>query len=593
MPRPPSSVTRCAQATVARRHRHDAAVPSCDLTTSWGVGSCRTPSTPGARPCSGTSRSCPGPSFSATSQLGSVDVISLCGCLDDDGKLVALACARKVTPVTAPIRGRHDVRTSARTGLHVGGDRCRAVGARSRACSSSRCSSTGSPASTGRSTSTPAASGRCRWTSHSATTCRGSGTTTVTGIRLPVAAPRAHPPQFWHDAVASYVGFAVRFVRGPERRHIVEHAVGRAKASKVGADVRVARPAARHPLRSRPPSSPAGAHPPVPRRRRARTRRLRQRQRSSGGRRGPRSSGDDLSGRALAGCSRSTSARSSLRRQPRRTDLPPGTWGLSVGANGTLWSGAVDLLAVARCPRHAGARRPRRPARRSSDSALAPHRAGAAADIFYSYKTNPVPAVLHRLHDQGIGAEVISPYELWLAIAPRACRASASSTTGRRSRPTRSAQAIRHDVCLVNANSAEEAALIARLAAERAVAPSTSGSASPLPGMWGGQFGIAADSSRVAAAVRDARWTHSWSRSRAARPSWVDDPRRGDDAVVRRRRARLLRRPAGPTGWHPADRSTSAGAWPARPWHRSRRGSSGSTARSATDLLPPDPAATA
>ena len=29
--------------------------------------------------------------------LGSVDVISLCGCFDDDGKLVASACARKVT----------------------------------------------------------------------------------------------------------------------------------------------------------------------------------------------------------------------------------------------------------------------------------------------------------------------------------------------------------------------------------------------------------------------------------------------------------------------------------------------------------------
>jgi hypothetical protein len=58
---------------------------------------------------------------------------------------------------------------------------------------------------------------------------------TVTGTRLPVAAPRVHPPEFWHDAVASYVGFIVRFVRGPERSHIVGHAFGRAGAHKVGA----------------------------------------------------------------------------------------------------------------------------------------------------------------------------------------------------------------------------------------------------------------------------------------------------------------------------------------------------------------------
>ena len=36
--------------------------------------------------------------------------------------------------------------------------------------------------------------------------------------------------------------------------------------------------------------------------------------------------------------------------------------------------------------------------------------------MFASYKTNPVPAVLRRLHAGGVGAEVISPYELWLAL---------------------------------------------------------------------------------------------------------------------------------------------------------------------------------
>lgn len=38
------------------------------------------------------------------------------------------------------------------------------------------------------------------------------------------------------------------------------------------------------------------------------------------------------------------------------------------------------------------------------------------SQIFYSYKTNCVPGVLELLHQQGFGAEVISPYELWLAF---------------------------------------------------------------------------------------------------------------------------------------------------------------------------------
>jgi diaminopimelate decarboxylase len=35
----------------------------------------------------------------------------------------------------------------------------------------------------------------------------------------------------------------------------------------------------------------------------------------------------------------------------------------------------------------------------------------------YSYKTNCVPAILKELHTLGLGAEVISPYELWLAAS--------------------------------------------------------------------------------------------------------------------------------------------------------------------------------
>jgi diaminopimelate decarboxylase len=45
-----------------------------------------------------------------------------------------------------------------------------------------------------------------------------------------------------------------------------------------------------------------------------------------------------------------------------------------------------------------------------------PEGASQACDVFYSYKTNPVPGVLQLLHRQGVGAEATSPYELWLAL---------------------------------------------------------------------------------------------------------------------------------------------------------------------------------
>ena len=41
--------------------------------------------------------------------------------------------------------------------------------------------------------------------------------------------------------------------------------------------------------------------------------------------------------------------------------------------------------------------------------------APAGSKILYSYKTNCIPGILRSLHEVGIGAEVISPYELWLA----------------------------------------------------------------------------------------------------------------------------------------------------------------------------------
>lgn len=45
----------------------------------------------------------------------------------------------------------------------------------------------------------------------------------------------------------------------------------------------------------------------------------------------------------------------------------------------------------------------------------ATRRCGRDSRVLYSYKTNCVPGILQELHRGGVGAEVVSPYELWLA----------------------------------------------------------------------------------------------------------------------------------------------------------------------------------
>jgi D-aspartate ligase len=56
----------------------------------------------------------------------------------------------------------------------------------------------------------------------------------VTGVRLPVAPARRPPPELWHEGVSTYLDFAVRFARGPRRAQILAQALRRAGMSKVG-----------------------------------------------------------------------------------------------------------------------------------------------------------------------------------------------------------------------------------------------------------------------------------------------------------------------------------------------------------------------
>ena len=363
----------------------------------------------------------------------------------------------------------------------------------SRACSSSRSSSTGNPASTGRSTQP------LRLRADVARHGAGSDLPriwyhTVTGIRLPVAAPRTHPPQFWHDAVASYVGFVVRIVRGPERSRIIGHAVGRANVQGRGrfewrdplpgilfglAHLRHPRALIRLFVRDEwtPTPSPTPAF-------------IRRTQRK-------RSSGDGL--RKLSRLLKEHVGPFILRRQPRRTDLPPAR-GLSVGTNGSLGPVPPTSLAVAMPTAYLGIVRWRG---RSGDisTCAAPSGQGhllLVQDQPRACGAAPAARPRHRCGGDLTVRAVAGDRARAAGRPDHLQRAGVGrlDPPGHRSRRPPRQRQLRAD-----------AALIARLAAEQCAELEL---VSRCSGMWGGQFGIAADSPHVDATVRRAWSTRPW-----------------------------------------------------------------------------------
>ncbi len=194
-------------------------------------------------------------------------------------------------------------------------------------------------------------------------------------------------------------------------------------------------------------------------------------------------------------------------RRPQRVDLPYERWGLSIGANGRLWSGGVDLEELARAegtPVHVVLGDV---LDRNVEASLEPHRRGHGADIFYSYKTNPVPAALERMHRNGVGAEVISPYELWLAFK-LGVEPDRVIYNGPAKSPASLREAVRRRILVINANSVHEATLVAEIATDEHVVANL-GLRVSLAQTWGGQFGIAGSSDALVDAIEHAR-THAW-----------------------------------------------------------------------------------
>lgn len=97
--------------------------------------------------------------------------------------------------------------------------------------------------------------------------------------------------------------------------------------------------------------------------------------------------------------------------------LPPALWDLETGRNGHLFSGGADLNQIAReygTPLHVVDKKRLEKNYFAFVNAFKKHY--PQVEITYSYKTNPLPGALKILHDLGAGAEVISHFELWLAL---------------------------------------------------------------------------------------------------------------------------------------------------------------------------------
>ena len=188
---------------------------------------------------------------------------------------------------------------------------------------------------------------------------------------------------------------------------------------------------------------------------------------------------------------------------PDPADLPMSTWRLDRSGAGalTLDGHALEsLLQRFGSPLHivTGALLKENAARFTAR----PRDSVRACEVFYSYKTNPVPGVLSALHALGLGAEVTSPYELWLArrlgVAPEKIVYNGPAKTLDSVR-----EAIAMEVGLFNLNTVEEIAPVATLACSLGKRLRV-GIRVGLPGAIAGQFGELVDDGSALHAYREA-----------------------------------------------------------------------------------------
>jgi diaminopimelate decarboxylase len=178
--------------------------------------------------------------------------------------------------------------------------------------------------------------------------------------------------------------------------------------------------------------------------------------------------------------------------------LAPAHWRLRTDALGNLCLGPHNLGALATqhgTPLHVLDAA----ALRRNVEALAP------LDIFYSYKTHPLPAVLRRLHAMDVGAEVISEMELDLAlrlgVPPQRIIYNGPAKSDRSLHT-----AIERGILLLNLNHREELTRVAEIARACGQAARLGIRVNGSSG-WSGQFGTTIADGSALALFREALQT--------------------------------------------------------------------------------------
>lgn len=198
---------------------------------------------------------------------------------------------------------------------------------------------------------------------------------------------------------------------------------------------------------------------------------------------------------------RHVAARNEARRQElgQERGIPPEAWSASVSPSGHLTIGGCDVVDLARqfgTPLYVVDERKLRADCHNFAEGF--RKVYPNVEVGYSYKTNPLPGVLRVLHDCGVLAEVISHFELWLALQ-LGVRPEQIIFNGPAKTPEALDLAVRSRVKLINIDGLAEIETLAAAAAYGGIRQHVGVRVVTSVG-WQAQFGLRLRSGEVRAA---------------------------------------------------------------------------------------------
>jgi diaminopimelate decarboxylase len=178
-----------------------------------------------------------------------------------------------------------------------------------------------------------------------------------------------------------------------------------------------------------------------------------------------------------------------MRRRKGGMQIDPSAWGLRANEHGGLEIKGCDTADLARAygtPLYVVDASLLEAVYHNMEDAFSEQ--GIPFEIFYSYKTNPIPGVLKILHSFGAGAEVISPFELFLALE-LGVDPNWIIYNGVNKTPESLETAVEKRIKLINVNSFGEIEHIRAIAEKLGLRAKVGARVCTSVG-WGGQFGF-------------------------------------------------------------------------------------------------------